>query len=222
MTTAGCPRCSARSTAWIAAAFTGDIAAAGTCEGALICAMLNRAAARRVRGLGQQLQGVGGVEVLERGQRGGEVLPQRVPQPLAGPGPFPDQRLVHPGDHLDRLGLGAITRDRTQLMGVGAHHVGQHVRVGRVALGPRHPQALPIPGRLQRIDREHRVPGGDQRLHPRTPIGLNPDRDLPGGVLGIFAELRADHRVHPRDPRHTLRQASLGQLRPAASINSTS
>jgi len=143
------------------------------------------------------------------------VLPQRVPQPLPGPGPFPDQRLVHPGNHLDRLGLGGITRHRTQLMGVGADHVGQHVRVGRIALGPGHPEAVPIPGRLQRIDREHHVSGGDQRLHPRTPIGLNPNRDLAGYILDIIAKLRADQRMQPRDPRDTLGQPRLGQ--PASS-----
>jgi hypothetical protein len=40
---------------------------------------------RRVRGTGQQFQGVGGVQVLERLQRGGEVVLQRVPQPLDVP-----------------------------------------------------------------------------------------------------------------------------------------
>jgi hypothetical protein len=107
---------------------------------------------------------------------------------------------------------GAITRDRAQPMRVGAHHVGQHVRVGRIACGTRHAEAVPIPGCLQRIDREHRVTGDDQRLHPRTPIGLN--RDLAGHILDVIADLRIDHRVQPRNPRHPLLQPSLGQ--PAA------
>src|ERR1039457_2360104 len=55
----------------------------------------------RVRGLAQQLQRAGGVQVLEGLQRGGEVLAQLVPQPLPLPGPLPDQRLVRAGQHLD-------------------------------------------------------------------------------------------------------------------------
>ena len=90
----------------------------------------------RVRGLGQQLESVGSVQVLESHQRGREVVPQRVPQPLAGPGPFPDQCLVDPGNDLDRLHVGGVTGHRAQLMGIGTDHVGQHVRVARVTLSP--------------------------------------------------------------------------------------
>ena len=43
--------------------------------------------------LDKQLQGVGRRQILERLQRGREALPQRVPQPLGGPGAFPDQCL---------------------------------------------------------------------------------------------------------------------------------
>jgi predicted aconitase len=42
--TAGCPRCSARSTAWIAAAFTAMSRRRARFRAALICAMLNLAA----------------------------------------------------------------------------------------------------------------------------------------------------------------------------------
>ena len=64
----------------------------------------------RVRGLAQQFQRVAGVEVIERLQRGGEVLPQLVPQPLHRAGPVPDHRLVRPGHHLDALGLRGCPR----------------------------------------------------------------------------------------------------------------
>jgi hypothetical protein len=37
-----------------------------------------------------------------------EVLSQLVPQPLGRPGPFPDQRLMRPRDHLDRPRLRAV------------------------------------------------------------------------------------------------------------------
>jgi hypothetical protein len=37
---------------------------------------------------------------------------------------------------------------------------------------------LPVPGCLQRVHREHLVPGGDQRRDPRAPVGLDPDHHL--------------------------------------------
>jgi hypothetical protein len=86
---------------------------------------------------------------------------------------FPDQRLVRPGDNLDRLSDGTVAGGRAQLVPVGAHHVGQGVRVGRIALGPGYGVPLPVPGYLQRVDRVHPVAGGEQRPHPRTPVGLD-------------------------------------------------
>jgi hypothetical protein len=91
----------------------------------------------RVRCLGQQLERVGGGQVLEGFQRGGEVLAQLVPQPLHRPGPLPDQRLVGAGHHLDRFRLGAIPGRGPQLVGIGADHVRQHVRVAEA--GTDHP-----------------------------------------------------------------------------------
>jgi hypothetical protein len=85
----------------------------------------------------QKLQRLGGRELGEGLQRGGEELPQRHPQPQGVPGPLPQQRLVGAGDHLGRLGQVAVAGDRPQLVPVGAHHVGQGVRVGGVALGAR-------------------------------------------------------------------------------------
>ena len=82
-----------------------------------------------------------------------------------------------------------------------------------VALGARHAVPFPVPGRLQRVDREHRVPGRDQRLHPRTPVGLDPDHHLATSSV-VLAELLADHRVQPGDPRHALGQPGLGQPAP--------
>ena len=179
MTTAGWPRCSARSAAWIAAALAAMSRRRARLSAALIWLRVSLAAPGRVRGLAQQLQGVGGVEVLERLQRGREVLPQRVPQPLHLPGPFPDQRLVRPGHDLDRLGLRAVTGDRAQLVRVGPHHVGQHVRVRRVALGPGHRQAFPVPGRLQRVHRD--TPCTRRRPAPApTGPGRSRSRSSPG------------------------------------------
>ena len=94
-----CPRCSRRRARLSAAA---DLGAGQPRR------------AGRVRGLAQQLQGVGGVQVLERLQRGREVLAQLVPQPLHRPGAFPDQRLMRARHHLDRLSLRAVPGGRAQ------------------------------------------------------------------------------------------------------------
>jgi hypothetical protein len=190
----------------------GDAAAAGALEGRadLRDGQLRRR--RRVRCPAQQFQGVRRVEVLERLHRGGEVIPQRMPQPLGAPGAFPDQRLVRPRHHLDRRGQRGVPGHRPQLMRVGAHHVRQDMSVTGVAFGTRHAVPFPVPGRLQRVDREHRVPGRDQRGHPRAPVRLDPHRDLPRVVLiGVLAELLADHRMQPRDARHPLGQPGLRQ-----------
>src|SRR6185312_13215657 len=76
-----------------------DVMAAGALErgGHLGAGQLRRPG--RVRRLGQQFQRVRGIEVIERLQRGGEVLPQLVPQPLHRPGAVPDHRLVRAGHH---------------------------------------------------------------------------------------------------------------------------
>jgi hypothetical protein len=62
---------------------------------------------------------------------------------------------------------------------------------------------FPIAGHLQRIDRVHLVAGREQRLHPRTPLGLDPDHDLNG--LIVVADVLTDHRVQPGDPADPLR-----------------
>ncbi|GAA2407986.1 hypothetical protein GCM10010404_77530 [Nonomuraea africana] len=93
-------------------------------------------------------------------------------------------------------------------MRVGADHVGQHVRIGRVALGARYAQAFPIPCRLQRIDRQHRVSGRQQRLHPRAAVGFDPHQHFDVGGLHILTNLPSDHRVQLGHPRHSLEQTA--------------
>jgi hypothetical protein len=120
------------------------------------------------------------------------------------PVPFPDQRLVRPRHELDRLGLLAVAGDRAELVGVRADHVSQRVRVAGVALGARGAVPLPVAGDLPRVDRVNHVPGRQQGLHPRAPVGLDSDRHLlRRGVLG---QVRADQLVQPRDPGHAFRQ----------------
>lgn len=86
------------------------------------------------------------------------------------------------------------------------------MRVGRVALGARDAQPFPVPCRLQRVDRQHPVPGGDRRLHPQATAGLDPDHHL--RLFGRFIELFGDHRVQLGHPHRSLGQAGLGQPAP--------
>ena len=135
-------------------------------------------------------------------QGGREELPQRHTQTQQVPGPFPDQRLVRPGDHLDRLGLRTVTGHGTQLMPLGAHHIGQRVRIGGVTLGPRGDVALLEPGYLLGIEPVHPIAGRQQRLHPQAPVGLDPNHDLPG-VIGL-AQMLTDQLVQLADPGRSL------------------
>jgi hypothetical protein len=58
----------------------GDVPAAGVFQRGTDLWTRQPGGLGRGRGLGQQLQGVSSVQVLERDQRGGEIVPQRVPQ----------------------------------------------------------------------------------------------------------------------------------------------
>jgi len=84
------------------------------------------------------------------------------------PGPVPDHALVRPGHYLDSLGQRSVPGHGAQLVGIGAHHVGQSVRVGGVAVGPRGAVPLSVAGDLHRVDREHPILGRNQRRHPPT------------------------------------------------------
>jgi hypothetical protein len=55
----------------------------------------------------------------------------------------------------------------------------------------------------------HPIPRPQQRLHPRTPLSLNPHRRLK--INSIVAGVRSNHHVQPVDPSHTLRQPCPGQ-----------
>ena len=69
--------------------------------------------------------------------------------------------------------------------------------------------SLPISGHPQRVDRIHLVAGRKQRLHPRPPLGLDPDHDL--NRLIVVADVLADQRVQPGNPGDPFRQAGLTQ-----------
>ena len=107
--------------------------------------------------------------------------------------------LMGPRHHLDRRRARAVACHRAQLMGIGAHHVGQHVRVTPVALGTGHAVALPVPRCLQRVHPEHRVPGRDQRAHPRAAVGRRVARGIsaPGPHRSGREPLDSSGSCHP-------------------------
>ena len=44
-------------------------------------------------------------------------------------GARPDQILMCPGQHLDRLGLAAVTGDAAMVVPIGAHEIGQQLGI---------------------------------------------------------------------------------------------
>jgi hypothetical protein len=83
------------------------------------------------------------------------------------------------------------------------------MRVGGVALATGAAFGFPEPRHLQRVDRVHDVAGRDQRLHPRTTIGLDPDHHL--DRAGVLIDVFADHRVQPGYPGDPVGQLRLTQ-----------
>jgi hypothetical protein len=87
--------------------------------------------------------------------------------------------------------------------------LGQRVRIPAVALRPRHPVPFPVPGHLQRVDRIHRVPGGDQRGHPRATVSLDPHQHR--RRLGVGGQMISHQPMERLDPGHPLRQPPVDQ-----------
>jgi hypothetical protein len=114
-----------------------------------------------------------------------------------------------PRHYLDRLRCRAVHGDQAQLMGIGADHAGQHMRVTSVAFGTGHRTPFPVPGCLQRIDRIDRVSGRRQSRHPRPPVGLDTNPHL--GLIIVLAQMLAGHRMQPGHPGQTLGQPCPGQ-----------
>lgn len=86
--------------------------------------------------------------------------------------PGPDHALMRPRDHLDVFGDVAVPGDRPVMRPVQPDQLGQYMRITPVALQPRRAMPFPIPRCLLRVHGVHGVSGGDQRLHPRTAVGL--------------------------------------------------
>ena len=123
-------------------------------------------------------------QVVERVERGRVVLAQRPAQRVGVPVAGPDQILVPPRQHLDRLGVGAVPGDRAMVVPVGAHQIGQQFGVCGIGFRSGDMVAVAVTSDRQRVDRVHLVTGRDQRVHPQTAIGFNADHDL-AGVGGV-------------------------------------
>jgi hypothetical protein len=79
-----------------------------------------------------------------------------------------------------------------------------------VAFGAGGAVAVFEPVDLPGVDREHLVARPDQRLHPRAPVGLDPDHHLTGLDIGVAVP--GDQLVQPGDPFHSFGQPGGGQL----------
>jgi hypothetical protein len=120
------------------------------------------------------------------------------------------------GDQLHRLTIIGVSRDRAVMGTVQPHDLSQHVRITGVALGSGGGVPLAVTGRGHRVDREHLIPGCDQRGDPRTAFGLDADLHPSRGLTGLELSptgrhRRRDQRMQSGNPIQPLRQPALRQ-----------
>ena len=193
-----------RSAAWIARGLRGDVAAAGALERGADLAAVSAAAAEAGSGA---LASSSSVSAASRSSKAssaaGKYSRSACRSRSSVPGAFPDQRLVRAGDHLDRLGL---RRCRRRPGAAGAQSV-RTMSASMCAspaslLAPDTPCRSRYRAACSGLTAIHRVAGRDQRLHPRTAVGLDPDHHL-GVVVGVRRRAarrssRAAGRCRPR------------------------
>ena len=81
------------------------------------------------------------------------------------------------------------------LVAISPYQIGQYQRVSRVALCTRGGVPVAVAAGRERVDRIHPVASLDQRGHPHSPIGLDPDHHLPR-----IDRMLGHQRVQPADP----------------------
>ena len=81
-------------------------------------------------------EGVAVGQVLEGFQGARVVLAQRVAQCIDMAVTGPNQPLMGPCEHLDRLGVGAVAGNRAVVVPVRAHQIGQHLASEASDLAP--------------------------------------------------------------------------------------
>ncbi len=116
-------------------------------------------------------------------------------------------------EDLDRVRVGAVTRDRAVVVTIGADQIGKDLRIARVGLRSGNVVPVAIPGGRERVDRVQLIASRDQRLHPQAAIRLDPDHDL----SRIFCVL-CDELMESADARQTLGSRRRAICRPVSSI----
>src|SRR5260370_16235259 len=116
----------------------------------------------RGRGLLQDGNCIGRVQVVERAQGSGVKVTQRVAKLVDLALSSPDQTLMSSGKYLDRLGEVGVSGQRPIFVAVGADEVRQDPSIAGVGLRTRGRMAVSIAARGQRINGIDLVAGGHQ------------------------------------------------------------
>jgi hypothetical protein len=74
---------------------------------------------------------------------------------------------MRPSCDLDMFGDLTVAGDPAVMRPIQPDDLGQQMRIRRIRLRPRRGMPFPIPCHLQRVNREHHITCGQQRLHPR-------------------------------------------------------
>jgi hypothetical protein len=82
------------------------------------------------------------------------------------------------GGDLDVFGDLAVAGDPAVMRPVQSDALGEQMRIRGIRLRPGRGMPFPVSSHLHRVDREHHIAGGQQRLHPRPSLGLNSDQHL--------------------------------------------
>ena len=180
---------------------------------ALTCARVSLAARAGSGALPSSSSVSAGVQVLEGLQRGGEVLPQLVPQPLHLPGPLPDQRLMGAGHHLDAAPASALSP-------ATARSWWESVRTMSVSMCASPPSLLAPDTPCRSRYRDACSGFTAYTVYPAaTSAATHGPRSVSIPITtsassGVLAQLLPDQLVQPGHPGHALRQPPLGQHPP--------
>ena len=221
MTTAGWPSCAARSAAWIARRLAGDVAAAGALE---------RGADLRGGQLRAPRPGPGPWPAApgRRRRPGPRTPPARRGSSRAARAAAAGRCRVRSQISVLCVRATTLTASRlrgcppatgAQLVGVGAHHVGQHVRVAGVALGAGHACRSRYRAACSGLTANTVYPAATSAGHPRAAVGLDPDptslRRPRRPRRAARRSARAAGRSRPR-PRAAAPWPAAGPPRPSA------
>jgi hypothetical protein len=138
-------------------------------------------------------QGLAAGQVREGGHEPRVVLAQDGAELAGGLLAVPDGVLVSAGEHPDAGCQLGVVGDEAVHARVSAHDVGQHDRVGGVALGPAGRVPVAVAGDRERIDGVHPDAGRAQVRHQQPFGGLDRDRD--GRVAAVAVDGEQLHQL---------------------------